>query len=229
MMAVKIATAALALLLAPAALRAEYRIVLSGGATYWTKKKPVERNGAYVFTATDGTLLSVKARDVASVGQAQAPRVESTMETPAEATPVDAARHQRLLEESLRKRPKNAPQATDAYRPGVGVPYMPGQNDYVVGKTYAAPAGSAVYSGSAPTDVSAGEAPKGVPSGDAPTGAPAVSATNAPAGTPTPEPTTTAPPTESAPPTEAAPPTETAPPTTPPPPPSEAPPPPPTR
>jgi hypothetical protein len=213
----KVRALALALLLAPALLRAEYRIVLRGGVTYWTKKKPAERNGAYVFTATDGTLLSVKVRDVASVGQAEAPRVETTMETPGDVTPVEAARHQRALEESLHKRPKNVPQPTDAYRPGVGMPYMPGQNDYVVGKTWAPPAGSAVYSGSAPTDVPSGEVPTGVPSGDAPTGAPAVNATNAPAAPPPPAPTATAPRTEAPPPTETSPPTPPAPAAPPPP------------
>jgi len=228
MKGMKVAAFALALLM-PALLRAEYRIVLRGGVTYWTKKKPAERNGAYVFTATDGTLLSVKAKDVASVGPAEAPRVESTMETPAEVSPVDAARHQRALEESLRKRPKNVPQPTDAYRPGVGVPYMPGQNDYVVGKTWAPPTGSAVYSGGAPTGVPSGEVPTGVLSGDAPTGAPSVSATNSPTAPPPTSPTATTPPTETAPPTESAPPTPPAPPTAPPPPPAEEPPPPPAR
>jgi hypothetical protein len=218
MQVVKRAAAALLLLLAPSILRAEYKIVLRGGTTYWTRTKPAERHGAYVFTATDGTLLSVRKSEVATLGVAEAPRVEATMEEPGEISPVDAVRHQRALEESLRKRPKNAPQPTDAYRAGVGVPYMPGQNDYVVGKTYAAPAGSTVYSGSAPTDVPAGEVPTGVRSGDAPQGAPSVNATNGSVAPPPSAPTDTTPPTEAPPPTETAPPTPTAQPTAPPPP-----------
>ena len=222
----KIAAALLAAFLAPALLRAEYKIVLRGGVTYWTKKAPAERNGAYVFTATDGTLLSVRKADVASVGVAEAPRVESSMEAPAEISPVDAARYQHELAKSLRARPKNMPQDTSAYRPGVGVPYPAGANDYVVGKTYAAPPGSAVYSGAAPSEVPSGSAPTGVPSGDVPRGAPAVNATNAPSAPPPTSATEPPPPTATAPPTEATSPTETAPPTAPPPP-QEAPPPPP--
>ena len=228
----KAAAVTLAILLAPALLRAEYKIVLHGGVTYWTKTKPAERNGAYVFTATDGTLLSVRKRDVASIGQAEAPRIESTMEAPGEISPVDAARRQRALAKSLRERPKNMPQNTDAYRPGVGVPYPAGTNDYVVGKTYAPPPGSTVYSGAAPTDEVAptrtapGEAPTGVPSGDAPHAPPSVNATATPAAPPPPGPTATPPPTEAPPPTETAPAPPPAPPAAPPPPPAEAPPPP---
>jgi hypothetical protein len=214
----KAAAALLAFLLAPALLRAEYRIVLRGGVTYWTKKAPVEKNGAYVFTATDGTLLSVRKSDVTSVGAAEAPRVESSMETPGEVSPVDAARYQREIAKSLRERPKNVPQNTSAYRPGVGVPYPAGANDYVVGKTWAPPPGSAVYSGTAPGDVPSGSAPTGVPSGDVPRGAPAVNATSTPSAPPPPPANAPPPPTEKAPPTESAPA---------PPPPQEAPPPPP--
>jgi len=218
----------LSLLLAPALLRAEYKIVLRGGVVYWTAKKPAEKNATYVFTATDGTLLSVRKSDVASVGVAEAPRVESSVEAPAEVSPVDAARHQRALEKSLRERPRNMPQNTDAYRPGVGMPYMPGKNDYLVGKTYAPPAGSTVYSGSAPTDVTSGEVPTGVPSGEPPTGVPSVSATTTSSTPPPSSPTPAAPPTETSPPTEEAPPTAPPPPA-PAPPPAEEPPPPPVR
>jgi hypothetical protein len=230
----KLAAMLLALSLAPAVVRAEYKLVLRGGATYWMKRKPVEKNGAYVFTATDGTLLSVRASDVSSLGAAEAPRVESVIEEPTAVSPVEAARRQHALEDSLKKRPRNVPQPTDAYRPGVGTPYMPGQNDYVVGKTWAPPTGSAVYSGAAPTSVTSGEPPAGVISGDAPLGAPSVGATSTPVAPPAAGETPGAPPTEVAPPTEAAPPTPAAPPTAPPPPssssePAEPPPPPPPR
>ena len=206
----KVAAAVLAILLGPALLRAEYKIVLHGGVIYWSRKAPVEKNGTYVFTATDGTVLSVRKRDVASVGLAEAPRVESAMETPAEVSPVDAARNQREIAKSLRERPKNMPQNTDAYRPGVGMPYPAGAHDYVVGKTYAPPAGSVVYSGAAPSEVPSGSAPTGVPTAEPPRGAPEANATSAPAAPPP------APATPPSPPTEKSPPTETAPPPPPP-------------
>lgn len=214
----KVAAAVLALLVAPALLRAEYKIVLHGGVTYWSKKAPAEKNGTYVFTATDGTFLSVRKRDVASVAVAEAPRVESAMETPGEVSPVDAARNQRALAKTLRERPRTMPQNTDAYRPGVGMPLPAGANDYLVGKTYAPPPGSVVYSGAAPSDVPSGSAPTGVPTVEPPRGAPEANATSTPAAPPP------APATEAAPPTAPAPPTETAPPTEPPPPPPSPPP-----
>lgn len=193
----KIASALLAALLLPALLSADYEIRLKGGARYWTRKKPVERNGAVLFTATDGTFLSVRRADVASIRAGEAPKVEKTPEPTGETSPVDAARHQRELARRLHPNSPEMPQNNDAYRPGVGVPFAPGTNDYVVGKTWAPPPGSTVYSGPAPSGVVSGDAPKGVPSGDAPKGAPG---RDAPKGAPSTDAPIGAPPADAVPP-----------------------------
>ena len=189
----KAASALLALLLAPSLLHADYKITLRGGASYWAKHRPAERKGAYVFTATDGTLLSVRKSDVASIRVAEGPRPENATPPIGGMSPVEAARNQREIAKSLRERPKTMPQNNDAYRPGVGVPLPAGKNDYVVGKTWAPPPSGTVYSGPAPTGVPSGDAPKGAPSMDAPKGAPEVSATN-PQGAPPPPPPPSSPP-----------------------------------
>jgi hypothetical protein len=194
---VKLASALLAILLASAAVQADYQITLRGGTTYWSKRKPAEKNGGYVFTATDGTLLSVRKKDVASIRVAEAPRPENVTPPVGGMSPVEAARKQREIAKSLRERPKTMPQNNDAYRPGIGVPFPAGQNDYVVGKTWAPPPSGKVYSGAAPTGVVSGDAPKGAPSMDAPKGAPDAGATNpqsAPPPPPPPAPSTPPPP-----------------------------------
>ena len=157
--------------LASSPLGADYEIVLRGGAHYASRRKPAEKNGAYVFTATDGTLLSVRKSEVASIRVARAAKPETTpADLGATSSMAGAARSQREAAKRLRARPKTMPQNSDAYRPGVGVAPMPGSNDYVVGKTWAPPPGSTVYSG---------DAPQGVPSEPAPTGAPEESAPTA--------------------------------------------------
>ena len=170
---VKAIAALFVALLAPSVLTADYEITLRGGVRYWSHRKPAEKSGAYVFTATDGTLLSVRKRDVASIRTGDGPKPESTVEPLGGTSLAGAARNQRALTQKIHERPRpSVPQNNDAYRPGVGVPLPAGANDYVVGKTWAPPPGSTVYSGAAPTGVPSGDAPKGVPSGDAPKGAP---------------------------------------------------------
>lgn len=190
---------------APALLHADYQITLHGGTSYRTRQKPTEKNGAYVFTATDGTLLSVRKKDVASVRRAAEPAAERTLPPVGNTSPVEAARQQqelaRTLRENHRNRPANVPQDSDAYRPGVGMPLPAGSNDYVVGKTWAPPPSGTVYSGPAPTGVSSGDAPKGAPSMDAPKGAPSVDAVPSP---PRRAPRSTQPPAPPAPPPSAS-------------------------
>lgn len=169
---VKVIAALFVAFLAPAVLTADYEITLRGGVRYWSHRKPAEKNGAYVFTATDGTLLSVRKKDVASIRTGDGPKPESPVEPLGGTSLAGAARNQRALTQKIHERPRSVPQNNDAYRPGVGVPLPAGANDYVVGKTWAPPPGSTVYSGAAPTGVPSGDAPKGVPSGDAPKGAP---------------------------------------------------------
>ena len=173
-----------ALLLASSPLRGDYTILLRGGAHYVSRGRPAEKNGAYVFTATDGTLLSVRKADVASIRAIAAPKPARLPEDlGATSSLAGAARSQREASRRLHEKPVTVPQKDDAYRPGVGVPYMPGSNDYVVGKTWAPPTGSAVYTGDAPTGVPSSDAPKGAPSASAPTGAPSTDApTNVPSG-----------------------------------------------
>jgi hypothetical protein len=158
-----------ALLLACAPLRGDYLISMRGGASYRSLKKPLLKNGAYVFTAADGTLLSVRKADVTSVRVAPIEKRETAPEDMGVTSSLaGAAKNQREAAHKIHEKPATMPQNNDAYRPGVGVPNMPGTNDYAVGKTWAHPAGSTVYSGPAPTGVPSGDAPKGVPSGDAP-------------------------------------------------------------
>jgi len=173
-----------AVLLALSPLRGDYTIVLRGGTHYVSPRKPAEKNGAYVFTTTDGTLLSVRKSDVASIRAVSAPKPDRPLEDlGATSSLAGAARSQRETARRIHERPKTMPQKNDAYRPGVGVPYLPGSNDYVVGKTWAPPAGSAVYTGDAPTGVPSSDPPKGAPSADAPTGAPSTDApTSVPSG-----------------------------------------------
>jgi len=178
---VKVIAALFVAFLAPAALTADYEITLRGGVRYWSHRKPSEKKGAYVFTATDGTLLSVRKGDVASIRSGDGPKPETTVEPVGGTSLAAAARNQRAVAQKIHERPRDVPQNSDAYRPGVGVPLPAGSNDYVVGKTWAPPPGNTVYSGAAPTGVPSGDAPKGAPSGDAPKGAPA---TDAPKGAP---------------------------------------------
>ena len=199
----KIASALLAAVLLPALLAADYEIRLKGGARYWTRTKPVEKNGAVVFKATDGTLLSVRRRDVASIRAGEAPKAENATEPMGATSPAGAARTQREVAQRLHEKPRSMPQNSDAYRPGVGVPLPAGANDYVVGKTWAPPPGSTVYSGSAPTGVPSGDAPKGVPAGDAPKGTPA---RDAPKGAPSTDAPKGAPPMDAVPPPSPPPP-----------------------
>lgn len=164
-----------AALLVTAPLLGDYEILLRGGARYVSHAKPSEKSGGYVFTATDGTLLSVRKSEVRSIRVAPVAKPD-TIPGSLGATPsvAGAARNQREAAKRIRDkpRPRTMPQNNDAYRPGVGVAPMPGSNDYVVGKTWAPPPGSAVYSGPAPTGVPSSDAPKGAPSTDAPTPVP---------------------------------------------------------
>jgi hypothetical protein len=174
---VKTAGVLFALFMACAPLRGDYLISMRGDISYRSHKKPAEKNGTYVFTATDGTLLSVRKSEVTSIRLAPIPKPEMAPEDLGVTSSLaGAAKNQRetahRIHEKPIEKPKAMPQNNDAYRPGVGVPHMPGTNDYVVGKTWAHPTGSTVYSGPAPTGVPSGDAPKGVPSGDAPKGTP---------------------------------------------------------
>jgi hypothetical protein len=173
MKAVKTIGVLLAAALASSTLSGDYLVSLSGGAEYRSHKKPSQRNGTYVFTATDGTLLSVRKADVTSIRVAPAPQPEmAPAHLGVTSSVAGAAKNQREVARRTHEKPKTMPQNSDAYRPGVGAPLMPGTNDYLVGKTWAPPAGSTVYSGAAPTGVPSGDAPTGVPSGDAPKGEP---------------------------------------------------------
>lgn len=174
-----------------ALVAADYQVVLRGGASYRTHRKPAEKNGAYVFTATDGTLLSVRKNDVVSVRAVSEPAPEITLPGVGDTRPVAAARNQQQLAKKIHenaRHPAEVPQKNDAYRPGVGVALPAGSNDYVVGKTWAAPPSGTVYTGSAPTGAPSGDAPKGAPSMDAPKGAPAVDAVPPPRPSPPPPP-----------------------------------------
>jgi hypothetical protein len=183
---VKIASGLFALLLACAPLRGEYLVSMRGGVSYHSLKNPASKNGTYVFTATDGTLLSVRKADVTSIRLVPTPKPEMAPEDLGRTSSLaGAAKHQRETTHKIHEKPKTMPQKNDAYRPGVGVPLMPGTNDYLVGKTWAPPAGSAVYTGDAPKGVSSGDTPTGAPSGDAPTG---VMSGDAPKGEPPPPP-----------------------------------------
>jgi hypothetical protein len=176
----------------PVLRAADYQVLLRGGASYRTHRKPAEKNGAYVFTATDGTFLSVRKKDVASVRPVTEPAPAITLPDVEETSPVAAARNQQRLAKKIHENGRGSsetPQSNVAYRPGVGVPLPAGSNDYVVGKTWAAPPSGTVYTGSAPKGAPSGDAPKGAPSMDAPKGAPAVDAVP-----PSPPPPATAPP-----------------------------------
>ena len=165
-----------AFFLASVPLRGDYLISMRGDVSYLSHQKPALKNGSYVFTATDGTLLSVRKADVTSIRVAPRPKPEMAPEDlGVTSSAAGAAKNQREVARRIHEnheKPKTMPQNSDAYRPGVGVPHMPGTNDYVVGKTWAHPTGSTVYTGPAPTGVPSGDAPKGVPSGDAPKGTP---------------------------------------------------------
>jgi hypothetical protein len=183
---VKIATVLFALLLASAPLRGDYLVSMRGGVSYRSVKNPALKNGTYVFTATDGTLLSVRKADVTSIRAVPIARPEMVPEDLGVTSSLaGAAKNQRETARKIHEKPKTMPQKNDAYRPGVGVPLMPGTNDYLVGKTWAPPAGSAVYTGDAPKGVPSGDAPAGAPSGPAPTG---VMSGDAPKGEPPPPP-----------------------------------------
>src|SRR5438128_1179595 len=101
----KIAGAILAAIFASAHLWADYEITLRGGVRYWSRQKPAEKNGAYVFTATDGTLLSVRKKDVASIHTGDGPKPETTAEPLGETSPAAAARNQREIARRIHEQP----------------------------------------------------------------------------------------------------------------------------
>jgi len=158
------ALAGLLALLMFSSLPLAYRIDLKGGATYWSSARPVERRGQYVFKTSDGTLVSIRKSDVVQIRQSFAPGKPNDTKLLGPTSPATAARNQRVSAEQFRRERRRSLNNNlfkqDPYRPGVGLPYPPAANDYVVGKTFAYPPSGKVYEEPVPTNVPEGPPPQ---------------------------------------------------------------------
>lgn len=138
---------AAAALLAGAA-RADYRIEVKGGGSYWSVRKPVLKGNSYTFRTSEGTLLLLKKSDVVSVREASPPKKEKEaidlgLSSPAEAAKAGQAK-------TARRSPPSDLQKNDAYRPGRGVAQPTTPDQYQVGRTLAPPPSGQVLTGEPP-------------------------------------------------------------------------------
>jgi hypothetical protein len=155
----KLSLAILALLV-PLAAGAEFRIAMKGGVSYLTETRPALKHGAYVFKTLQGTLMSVRKRDVVSVeANVKIEKTESARpigrisEIPSGgggSSSIASAAAPEPAKPGIIGAPAKGDMSTDAFQPGIGLAPPSAPGDYQVGKTIAAPASGTVESGSAP-------------------------------------------------------------------------------
>ena len=137
-----------AVALVPAAARADYRIEVKGGGSYWSVQRPVLKGNSYTFKTSEGTLLLLKKSDVVSVKEAAPPKKEKVAVDIGVTSPVGAAQAGKA--KAARRASPNDLQKNDAYRPGRGVASPATPDQYQVGRTLAPPASGQVLTGEPP-------------------------------------------------------------------------------
>lgn len=156
----------------PSAGRADYRIESKGGGTFLATKKPVLKGAAYIFTKSDGTVMSVRKSDVVSIQKAVPPKPEQLAKPLGSTSPVLAADEQKAINKEIAKGGADKYKGnllldknlkgdfkSDSYTPGVGMGLPSGTNDLQIGRTVAAPPSGKVLEGAPPTGVQSGAPP----------------------------------------------------------------------
>jgi hypothetical protein len=136
--------------LVPAAGRADYRIEVKGGGSYWSLRKPVLKGGSYTFRTREGTLLLLKKSDVVSVKESAPPKKEKPAVDIGVTSPVEAAKAGHANAAAAKRAPPSDLQKSDAYRPGRGVAQPATPDQYQVGRTLAPPPSGQVLTGEPP-------------------------------------------------------------------------------
>lgn len=133
-----------------AVARADYRIQVKGGGTYWSAKKPVLKGNSYTFRNAEGTLMLLKKPDVLSITESAPPKTQTEAQDIGWSSPAEAAKAGKQMAARPVRKPPSDLEKSDAYRPGRGVAAPVTPDQYQVGRSLAPPASGEVLTGPPP-------------------------------------------------------------------------------